>query len=89
MLQMVHDLDFAVKVVGLPLVREADGLAMSSRNVRLTADERWVRLRQLSLSREPDSKPSLKALNPLNRLMAGFVSWYIGPRNLLINLIST
>jgi pantoate--beta-alanine ligase len=37
---MVHDLDFAVKVVGLPLVREADGLAMSSRNVRLTRDER-------------------------------------------------
>jgi pantothenate synthetase len=38
--QMVQDLDFAVKVVGLPLVREADGLAMSSRNVRLTPDER-------------------------------------------------
>jgi len=33
-------LKFPVRVVGLPIVREPDGLAMSSRNVYLTADER-------------------------------------------------
>jgi pantoate--beta-alanine ligase len=37
---MVHDLSFPVEVVGCPVVREADGLAMSSRNVRLSAEQR-------------------------------------------------
>jgi pantoate--beta-alanine ligase len=40
--RMVHDLNLPVTVVGCPLVREADGLAMSSRNAYLTADERAV-----------------------------------------------
>jgi pantoate--beta-alanine ligase len=38
--RMVTDLSFPVKVVGCPTVREASGLAMSSRNRYLTADER-------------------------------------------------
>jgi pantoate--beta-alanine ligase len=38
--RMVADLDMGLQVVGLPTVREADGVALSSRNRRLTVDER-------------------------------------------------
>ncbi len=39
---LVRDLDFATNVVVVPTVREPDGLALSSRNVFLTAAERRV-----------------------------------------------
>jgi len=40
--QMARDLDLGVRVIGSRTVRERDGLAMSSRNVYLSADERRV-----------------------------------------------
>jgi pantoate--beta-alanine ligase len=40
--RMADDLDLGVKVIGSKTVRERDGLAMSSRNVYLSADERRV-----------------------------------------------
>lgn len=45
--RMVRDLNFAVKIVVMPIVREKSGLARSSRNVYLSEDERR---RALSIS---------------------------------------
>ena len=46
--KMVSDLGFKLQIVGCPIVREADGLAMSSRNTLLSAEERE---RALTISR--------------------------------------
>jgi pantoate--beta-alanine ligase len=50
--RMVRDLNLDVEIVGAPTVREADGLALSSRNLRLDAE---ARRQALVLSRALDA----------------------------------
>ncbi len=53
--QMVKDLKLDIKIIGCPIVREEDGLAMSSRNVYLSSTERkdaLVLYRSLELAKK-------------------------------------
>jgi pantoate--beta-alanine ligase len=53
--RMVRDLNMPVEVVSCPIVREKDGLAMSSRNLYLTPEERQSALllnRSLAMARD-------------------------------------
>jgi pantoate--beta-alanine ligase len=54
--RMTADLNMTIEIVGMPIVREADRLAMSSRNAYLTPEER---LRALCLSRALDKARAL------------------------------
>ncbi len=86
--QMVRDLNFPVEIVPVPIVRANDGLALSSRNIYLGADER---ARALALPRTlqwlaetlraaPDDVARIEA-QALDRLRAaGFVPDYVSVR---------
>lgn len=53
--KMVEDLNFDIEIVGCPIIREADGLAKSSRNTYLNTDERKAALclsRSLEIGKE-------------------------------------
>jgi pantoate--beta-alanine ligase len=59
--RMVRDLDFPVQVVGVPTVREPDGLALSSRNAYLTPADR---ARAATLQRALGAGASVSARGP-------------------------
>jgi pantoate--beta-alanine ligase len=69
--QMVRDLHMSVEVVGMPTVREEDGLAMSSRNTYLLSEQRKAALslyRSLQRARELLEKGEQRASRILDEM---------------------
>lgn len=86
--RLVRDLDFETRIVPAPIVREADGLALSSRNVYLSAEERARAPRfhtALACCAEEIRKgrPMLAALKSARSFIgaAGFVTDYLEARH--------
>jgi pantoate--beta-alanine ligase len=69
--RMARDLDLGVKVTGSPTVRERDGLAMSSRNVYLSPEQRRAAPELYRAMRE--SARRLRAGDDIGAAMAGGV----------------
>lgn len=88
--QMAKDLDLPLKVIGIPTVREKDGLALSSRNVYLSAGERSVapvlyRVLQAAAARIKRGESIIRVLE-VARLeidLAGFALDYLEARHAL------
>ncbi|KAF0114004.1 MAG: pantoate--beta-alanine ligase [Rhodospirillaceae bacterium] len=74
--RLVTDLDIPVRVVGVPTVREADGLALSSRNASLSAPERsratalYQILQETSAAVTLGVAPNAAAAAAVDRLLA-------------------
>lgn len=75
--QFVKDLSYDIEIVAVPTVREADGLAMSSRNVYLTEQERRAALRlnlALKEAREYLSSHRTASVQDLETHLIAFIS---------------
>ena len=85
--QLVRDLNLPVKIVGAPIVREKDGLALSSRNVYLSPNDRAIapvlhRVLKECAEKIRKGRPVRQVLTEgrMTNEAAGFVSDYLDAR---------
>jgi pantoate--beta-alanine ligase len=82
---MVADLELPVDIVGVPTVREPDGLALSSRNVYLTAEQRALATalsRALFAGRDAGAQGADAVLRAATQILAGVDVDYLALRDL-------
>lgn len=86
--RMAADLDLGVEVIGAPTLRDLDGLAMSSRNVYLSAEERALAPRLHAIMQEAAGiiragRPAAEALSAARAAIsaAGFAPDYLELRD--------
>lgn len=75
--QLTTDLFFDVQIVVVPTIRESDGLAMSSRNMRLDPEQRrlaptFYAALQLAYQKLAEEMPPQKVIEEVERYFAGF-----------------
>jgi pantoate--beta-alanine ligase len=86
--QLVRDLNLPVKIIGAPIVREKDGLALSSRNVYLSPNQRAIapllhRVLKECAGKIRKGRPIQQVLKEGRRTIesAGFVADYLEARH--------